>query len=267
MIAGALAILAGVAYDQRRRAVRRLSYKTFLLTLPSSKERRRSFFSAHDPSVPIEIVYGKDTKQVDVARQFESRVDPRYMERALAMHWNPGLNRPDLTYFNLGAIGAYFGHLDVLSKARAQGIKYALVMEDNVVPTPRLYEEVERALREKGDSFEAIFFHCIARLTDGFDGSLERVKWISSMKCYLVHVPNMFPYYKKHMRVMNNHVDTKMEDVAAAGARIFFKDMGHCAKINRSVASEIGHNDHDKVDFFSKRYTDVDRNDLTFGTW
>ena len=151
------------------------------------------------------------------------------------MHWNPALNRPDLTYFNLGAIGAYFGHLDVLSKARAQGIKYALVMEDNVVPTPRLYEEVE-TLREKGDSFEAIFFHCIARLTDGFDGSLERVKWISSMKCYLVHVPNMFPYYKKYMRVMNNHVDTKMEDVAAAGARIFFKDMGHYARRSTGVS-------------------------------
>ena len=72
------------------------------------------------------------------------------------MHYDPQLKRPDITWFNLGAIGAWMGHIEVWRRAKARGIKYALVFEDNVIATARLHREVERVVQEKGDSFEAV---------------------------------------------------------------------------------------------------------------
>jgi len=244
----------------------KLQYKTFLLTLPKSVTRRQNFLERHDPSIPLEVVFSKDTTRVENVKRFKDNVAKGHYEKALEMHYDDTMRRPDITYFNLGAVGAYMGHVEVIRRARMQGVKYALVCEDNLLPTRRLYAEVQRVIDEKRDSFEAIFFHCIARLPDGKEGTLERVKWISSMKCYLVHVPN-FARYVKHLRVMDNHIDNKMEDLIAKGARIFYKDMGHCARIDRSGASTIGHSDHDRKEFFSRRHPTVTLDKLVYGTW
>lgn len=264
MIMWAFAVALLVAYVAATRRRARISYETFALTLPSSRARLTKFLRHHPKSIPLHLVYGKDTKKVEIAREFEDYVEPKKWKHALAMHYNPNLRRPDITYFNLGAIGAWMGHVEVWRRAKARGTKYALVFEDNVAPSERLYHEVERVIQEKGDSFEAVFFHCIARVTDGREGTLERVKWISSMKCYLVNVPNFLPFVEKHMFRMDNHVDNKMEDLIANGARVFYKDMGHCAKIDRSGPSTIGHADHDKPEWFSDRFT---FDQLTHGTW
>lgn len=241
-----------------------ISYETFVLTLPTSQKRLARFLGNYPPTVRLHVVYGKDTKKVEIAREFEDYVEPAKWRHALAMHYDSKLRRPDITWFNLGAIGAWMGHVEVWRRAKARGIKYALVFEDNVVSSAQLHREVERVIQEKGDSFEAVFFHCIARVTDGREGTLERVKWISSMKCYLVNVPNFLPFVEKHMFRMDNHVDNKMEDLIANGARVFYKDMGHCAKIDRSGPSTIGHADHDKPEWFSDRFT---FDQLTHGTW
>jgi len=82
------------------------------------------------------------------------------------------------------------------------------------------------------------------------------VNWISSTKCYLIHVDNMRKYHK-HFYPMDNHVDMKHEDLIAKGARVYYKDLRHCMTIDRSHSSTIGHSDWDKKDFFSKRYPDA----------
>lgn len=258
----ALALVVAYVTAVRRRTT--ISYETFVLTLPTSQKRFARFMENHPPTVPLHVVYGKDTKKVDVAREYEDYVHPEKWRHALAMHYDPQLKRPDITWFNLGAIGAWMGHIEVWRRAKARGIKYALVFEDNVIATARLHREVERVVQEKGDSFEAVFFHCIARVPDGREGTLERVKWISSMKCYLVHIPNFLPFVEKYMYRMDNHVDNKMEDLIARGARVFYKDMGHCARIDRSGPSTIGHSDHKRPEWFSSRFTE---NQLVHGTW
>lgn len=244
---------------------RDLSYKTFLLTLPESVERQRRFFQSHHPKIPVEVVYGPNTKTVEAARRYEDQVELKHFKRALEMHYSPSVRRPDITYFNLGAIGAMFGHMDIWKKAQSDGVKYALVFEDNTIPSEEIYGEVQSVLEELGDDFEMVFFHCIARYVDPEKhGSLERVRWISSMKCYLVHVPN-FQKYTRYFFPMDNHVDNKMEDIIAKGARVFYKDMRHCLRIDRSGSSTIGHSEHDNKDFFSRQFPHASADDLIQG--
>ena len=127
-------------------------YKCYLLTLPESTERQRKFFKSHNSSIPIEVVYGVNTKNIKTAREFEDHIDPEYFEKAVEMHYNPQVKRPDITYFNLGAIGAYMGHTGIMKKCEH---KYALVFEDNVIiKGNRLYDEVQKVIDELGDDFE-----------------------------------------------------------------------------------------------------------------
>lgn len=235
----------------------RLKYKSYVLTLPDSKKRQDVFFENFNHTVPLEVIHGVDTKTVERAREYEHLVHPEYMEKALEMHYDPKVQRPDITYFNLGAIGAMVGHLRIQELAKKQGVKYALVFEDNVVIEDDLiFNEVEEVIDALGDDFEVCFFHCISRMSSGKQGTLEKVRWISSMKCYLVHVDNMLKYHG-HFYPMDNHVDNKHEDLIAHGARIFYKDMRHCISIDRSGGSTIGHSDHGKGEFFSRQYPDV----------
>lgn len=250
---------------RRRRGPPQYAFKTFLLTLPESVERQRRFFEAHDSTIPVEVVHGPNTKTVEGARAYEHLVELKHFKRALEMHYSPSVRRPDITYFNLGAVGAMFGHADVWRRAREAGVTYALVFEDNTVPSPHIYGEVQAVIDELGDDFEMVFFHCIARYVDPKKhGTLEKVRWISSMKCYLVHVPN-FQRYIKHFFPMDNHVDNKMEDIIAKGARVFYKDMRHCLQIDRSRGSTIGHSEHDNTDFFSRQYPHVSSEELLDG--
>jgi hypothetical protein len=52
----------------RLRDKKRLGYKCFLLTIPSSTIRREKFLAHHDPGVPLEIINGVDTKKVEMQR-------------------------------------------------------------------------------------------------------------------------------------------------------------------------------------------------------
>ena len=247
---------------------RRLQYQPYLLTLEDSTKRHRAFFHRYDQhGIPIDVVYGVDTKKVENARAFEKAVDSRYMKKAVEMHYNHTARRPDITFFNLGAIGAMQGHLSVFERARASGVKYALVMEDNVmVNDSSFFGEIQTTIDTMKDDFELVFFHSLSRFPDreGHLPGYEKIRWISSMKCYLMHVPNMERYISKFLP-QDNHIDHKIEDLIADGARVFYRDLRHLISIDRSTSSTIGHSQHDNPDFFSRQFPDASVRELRGG--
>ena len=93
----------------------------------------------------------------------------------------------------------------------------------------------------------------------GFENQLE---WLEQ----LVGLPSNTEN-KEDVERAAEFVDNKMEDLIVKGARIYYKDMAHCARIDRSGASTIGHSDHDKPEFFSRRYPNVTPDKLVYGTW
>ena len=240
-------------------------YKCFLLTIPNATQRRKTFLKHHDPEVPIEIIYGYDTRKIKNARKFEEVIDSDYFEKAVEMHYDPSVKRPDITYFNIGAIGCFMGHLDFYKRCFKQGLKYAVIFEDNVViKSKKLYDEIQDVIDEMGDDFEMCFFHCLSRLPDIKTETLEKVKWISSTKCYLVNVENMKKYIK-YFLPMDNHVDMKHEDLIARGARVYYKDLRKYMKIDRKHNSMIGHSEHGRPLFFSRQNPSATPHDLIYG--
>ena len=243
-------------------------YKCFLLTLETSADRREKFLKHHDPSVPLEIIYGVDTRKLENAKKYQKIIEPNYYREALRLHYNEAKTRPDITYFNLGAIGCYMGHMELYRRCFEQKIKYAVIFEDNVIiKNSRVYSEIQDVINKKGDDFEMCFFHCLSRYPykeDAEKSGLERVKWISSTKCYVVHVDNMKKYYK-HFFPIDNHVDMKHEDIIARGARVYYKDLRDCLHIDRSHNSTIGHSNWGRKKFFSKRYPTATTDDLEYG--
>ena len=243
---------------------RRWSYETYLLTLPDSEKRREVFFEHYTHGPDVRVVYGQDTRAVETARKFEHHVQSEFMEMALEMHYDPSVIRPNITYFNLGAIGCQMGHANIWYDALTSGHKYILVFEDNVVvrSPKKLRDYVESFIKEKGDDFEACFFHCLHYLPDAVQK--DKVRWISSTKCYLLHVPNMEKYFPVFFP-MNNHVDMKFEDIVARGARVYYRDLRKYLGIDRSGPSTIGHSAHDDVGMFSRQYPKATTEDLIKG--
>ena len=237
-------------------------YRCFLLTIPESTERQRKFFKHHNSKIPIEVVYGVNTKNVKTAREYEDLVDSEYFEKAVEMHYNPSVIRPDITYFNLGAIGAYMGHTSIMKNCKH---KYALVFEDNVIiKRNQLYHEVQKVIDELGNNFEMCFFHCLSRMPTEVNKDLEKVVWVSSMKCYLVNVENMKKYMKYYFPI-DNHVDNKTEDIIARGARVYYKDLRKYMRIDRSGPSTIGHSEHGRPHYFSRQNPSATPDDVIFG--
>ena len=74
-------------------------YKCFLLTVKDQKERQERFYKSHREEIPIETIYGPDTRIVRVASEYEHLIEPEYYEKALEMHYNSEIKRPDITYF------------------------------------------------------------------------------------------------------------------------------------------------------------------------
>ena len=257
-----LLLVAVLLVTFRRQGTEHYDYKCYLLTLPESKRRQQKFFKSHNPNIPIEVVYGVNTKDIKTARKYEDIIDTEYFEKAVEMHYNPTVVRPDITYFNLGAIGAYMGHTGIMKNCKH---KYALVFEDNVIiKRNRLYKEVQMVIDELGDNFEMCFFHCLSRIPTEVKGDLEKVVWVSSMKCYLVNVHNMKKYMKYYFPI-DNHVDNKTEDIIARGARVYYKDLRNYMRIDRSGPSTIGHSDHGRKNYFSRQNPSATPDDVIFG--
>jgi GR25 family glycosyltransferase involved in LPS biosynthesis len=240
-------------------------YKCFLLTIKDQKKRQERFKNAHNPDIPFEIIYGPDTRTPKQAQKYENIIEDEYYEKALEMYEDPTIKRPDITYFNLGAIGCFMGHMEFYKRCYKQGIKYAVIFEDNVIiKSNQLYDEIQHVIDTKKDDFEMCFFHCLSRLVEKEEDDLEKVKWISSTKCYLINVENM-KNYTKYFLPMDNHVDMKHEDLISNGARVYYKDLRHCIKIDRSHRSTIGHSEHSRKNFFSRHNENANPGDLKKG--
>jgi hypothetical protein len=240
-------------------------YKCFLLTIKDAKTRQERFMKHFNGATPLEVIYGPNTKNVKIAREYEDIIDPEYFEKALEMHYDPLVKRPNITYFNLGAIGCFVGHMDFYRRCFEQGLKYAVIFEDNVIiKSPRLFDEIQKVIDDKGENFEMCFFHCLSRLPEKKEGTLEKVKWISSTKCYLVNVDNMRKY-EKYFYPMDNHIDMKHEDIIEKGARIYYKDAQKHMLIDRSQGSLIGHSEHGEKDFFSRHHPEATPIDVKWG--
>jgi GR25 family glycosyltransferase involved in LPS biosynthesis len=251
-----------IVINRRNSTISNYDYKCNLLTLKKSTKRRKKFLKYHNPSIPLEITYGVDTTKLKNARDFEHLVDPEYFEKAVEMHYDKTVKRPDITYFNMGAIGAYMGHTNLMKNATS---KYILILEDNVIiKSNQFYNEVQDVIDKLGDNFEMCFFHCLSRIPTKVYRGLERVEWISSMKCYLVHTENMKKYMKYYFPI-DNHVDNKTEDVIAKGARVYYKDLRRYIKIDRSGPSTIGHSDHGRREFFSRQNPTYVPDDVLWG--
>src|SRR5210317_2133316 len=247
------------------KATRKYDYKCFLLTMKNQKERYERFVKSHKDDIPLEVIYGADTRNVKVAREYEDQIDPEYFEKALEIHYNPLVKRPDITYFNMGAIGCFFGHMDFYQRCFDQGLKYAVIFEDNVIiKSNELYDQIQSVIDEKGDDFEMCFFHCLSRLVVKKEETLEKVNWISSTKCYLIHVDNMKKYHK-YFLPMDNHIDMKHEDLIAKGARVYYKDTRECMFIDRTHKSMIAHQDHGRKDFISRHHPTATPDDVKWG--
>lgn len=242
-----------------------LEYKCFLLTLKESKKRRETFLKHHDSTIPIEIIYGVDTKSVENASKYKKIIDPKYFREALELHYNQYKVRTNITYFDMGAIGCYMGHMEFYRRCFEQGLKYAVIFEDNVViKSDALYDQIQSVIDVMGDDFEMCFFHCLSRYPDKKQKGLEKVKWISSTKCYLINVQNMQKYYSLFFPI-DNHVDMKHEDIIANGARVFYKDLRNYMYIDRTHNSTIGHSDWKQKRHFSKQYPSVTTDVLEYG--
>ena len=240
-------------------------YKCFLLTTDNAKTRQERFMKHFNGATPLDVIHGPNTKNVKIAREYEDIMDPEYFEKALEMHYDPLVKRPNITYFNLGAIGCFVGHMDFYRRCFEQDLKYAVIFEDNVIiKSPRLFDEIQKVIDEKGENFEMCFFHCLSRLPEKKEGTLEKVNWISSTKCYLVNVDNMRKYVK-HFHPMDNHIDMKHEDLIAKGARVYYKDMRKYMLIDRSQGSLIGHSEHGEKDFFSRHHPHTTPKDVKWG--
>ena len=240
-------------------------YKCFLLTTDNAKTRQERFMKHFNGATPLEVIHGPNTKNVKIAMEYEDIVDPEYFEKAIEMHYDPLVKRPNITYFNLGAIGCFVGHMDFYRRCFEQGLKYAVIFEDNVIiKSPRLFDEIQKVIDEKGENFEMCFFHCLSRLLEKKEGTLEKVNWISSTKCYLVNVDNMRKYVK-HFHPMDNHIDMKHEDIIEKGARVYYKDMRKYMLIDRSQGSLIGHSEHGETDFFSRHHPHATPKDVKWG--
>ena len=118
------------------------------------------------------------------------------------------------------------------------------------------FNQVQSVIDVMGDDFEMCFFHCLSRYPVSYEKGLEKVKWISSTKCYLIHVDNMRKYYNYYFPI-DNHVDNKSEDIIAQGARVYYKDLRRLIKIDRSDSSTIGHSNHNNKSFFSKQHPEL----------
>ena len=237
----------------------RVDYKCYMLTTDKNGPRAQKFMRTYDHTVPLEIIEGPDTRTPEEAKRYQHNVDPKYYRQALKLYHDKNAARPNITYFNLCAIGCYAGHMKIYDKCLNSRYKYALVFEDNVVITNhKFFDEVQSVIDELGDDFELCFFHCLSRYpaSDKSRSGLELVKWISSTKCYLINTENM-KNFVHHFEIMDNHIDMKHEDLIFEGARVYYKDLRHCMLVDRSHKSLIGHSNWENREFFSKKYPDA----------
>ena len=101
--------------------------KVFLLSIPTSKERRENFLNSYKAPIPLEIIWGVDTKNPENVEKFRHLVNP---DKFNTMYlYDNGEPRPNHHYLNSGALGCYIGHMDFYKKSFNQHLKYTLILK------------------------------------------------------------------------------------------------------------------------------------------
>ena len=75
-------------------------YKCFLLTLKDQKKRQERFIKTHNKDIPLEIIYGPDTRTPKQAEPYEILIEDEYYEKAVEMYEDPQTKRPDFQHDN-----------------------------------------------------------------------------------------------------------------------------------------------------------------------
>ena len=196
--------------------------KCFVINLPESTERLASFKNSYKLDIPLEIIPGINTKIEEASEKYKHLVDPEKYD--LMYKFDKGIEiRPNHTYFNSGALGCYLGHMAFYETCFNQNLNYAIIFEDNVVLKDSFNEDLEKALTNLGDDFDACFFHCWNNVSSNIikcNSSIKKLKFITSTKCYLINVKRMKKYYNLFYPI-NNHVDMIYEKLIYNGADIY----------------------------------------------
>jgi GR25 family glycosyltransferase involved in LPS biosynthesis len=225
--------------------------KFFLISMRDSVERRNTFlksferlkFNDNNIKVPLEIIWGKNTKLRQEAEKYSHLVKSEYFEKMF--EYDAGKPRPDHTYFNSGALGCYLAHLDFYNSSISQKLNYTLVFEDNIILSQDFPEDLNNALKRLGNDFDACFFHCWDSISEKVvkcnNEKINKLKWLSSTKCYLINV-NRFKKYLPLLLPMENHIDQSFEKLIYNGADIYLIKLNSIS-IQRTQAgsSIIGH--------------------------
>ena len=174
----------------------KFNFYCYIISLPKSVQRRNLFFKYFNKSINHEIVYGVNTNIIKNANKFKKHVDKKYFKVALQLKHGTLQTRPNITYFNLGAIGCYMAHVGIYKKALLKYQKavlkyqtavqdtqdiedtkstkntikelqndvdknrFVLIFEDNcLVKSDKFYFEVQEAIDDMKGKFDFVWFY------------------------------------------------------------------------------------------------------------
>jgi len=72
-----------------RRKFANYDFKCFLLAMKNQPSRSQQFIRSIDKKIPLEIIYGKDTRTPHAAQEFQDLVDSEYYEKAVEIPPRP----------------------------------------------------------------------------------------------------------------------------------------------------------------------------------
>ena len=231
--------------------------KCFVLSLKDSDIRRNKFMDSYNLDIPLEIIWGYDTRTPDVGEKYKHLVNP---EKYRDMYrYDKDLKRPDNTYFNSGGLGCYLGHMDFYKKCFEQNLDYAMIFEDNVILDDNFNSELNTALSRLGSDFDVCFFHCWSHVGDNVEkcgDTIKKIKWLNSTKCYLINVNNMKKYYNLFYPI-DNHIDNIYEKLVNNGANIYLIPLNNIKiQYGKSVIAHSKVIDSNYFQYLDKTETD-----------
>jgi GR25 family glycosyltransferase involved in LPS biosynthesis len=236
--------------------------KVFLLSLPSSSDRRTSFLNSYNSlktGLPLEIISGIDTKIPQNAEPYKHLVDP---ERYNNMYtYDTGTPRPNHTYFNSGALGCYLGHMEFYKRCFEQNLKYALIFEDNVTFDPSFVDQLNKALENVPKNFDILFLTNIFGFVKDTEikKGMYKIKWVMGTKAYIINVENMKKYHSLFYPIAN-HIDLNYEKLIYNGANVYLTKL-------QSIHVDLGKSviGHGSVlnDIYFTHFTNLKQSDIT----
>ena len=214
--------------------------KCFVISLFESVNRRNNFLKSYKLDIPLEIIYGINTKNKENAEKYKYLVNPEKFNNMYS--YDKGELRPDHTYFNSGALGSYLSHMEFYKRCFEQNLNYAIVFEDNVLLDQLFEKELNYALERLGDDFDVCFFHCFNNISEKVikcSSQINKIKFITSAKCYLINVNRMKKYYNLFYPI-NNHIDLSYEKIIYNGADIYLINI-NSINLQSNSKSTINH--------------------------